>query len=260
MDQRINEIDERLTELLAQGTEKGSLLHEAGHYLLLAPGKRIRPLIVLAITEMWGGEKKEALTAAAALEMVHTYSLIHDDLPCMDDDDMRRGKPTLHRVYGEATAILVGDFLLTYAFEVLAHHMILSSMQKIALITTLAKAAGGKGMVAGQILDIQASAATELLHELKTAALFQAAFCFGAIIALQPQAQIQKMGEWGRQFGLLFQLKDDLEDGDHPEGKEAAEKKAEKIAHWLREEATHYPNQGTVLLSLLAGIYNCILQ
>lgn len=247
MQQKINA---KLEFLLAKGTNPDGLLYEAAHYLLLAPGKRIRPLLTCAIAEMLQGNREAALTAGCAIEIIHTYSLIHDDLPCMDDDDMRRGKPSMHKAYDEATAILVGDFLLTYAFEVLVSHVDVGDHQKVQLVATLAQASGGKGMVMGQLLDLQAIDTT-LIHSLKTAALFKAAFAFGAILSDVNATLLHQIKELGHEFGLLFQLVDDIHDQDHPEGHQKAIEKTKKKKVYLLEQLRSLPYNSAPIESLL---------
>ena len=175
-------------------------------------GKRLRPLLCLAVLDLYDVEYEKGLYPAAALEMVHTYSLIHDDLPCMDDDDERRNKPTLHKAYSESLAVLTGDFLLTYAFETLVSAPNLSDTQKTALIKTLATRSGADGMIGGQILDLEESShGWEEMVLKKTGALFSTALEFGAIIAGVDGKIFKDLGEY---LGLAFQLLDDLADGD----------------------------------------------
>jgi len=187
---------------------------EALLYPLRTGGKRIRPLLALAAAESVGGSVDAAIDAAVALELLHTYSLVHDDLPAMDDDDERRGRPTVHVVYGEATAILVGDGLLTAAFERVANSP--------ALVRELARAAGPAGMVGGQYLDIQAKVRTldELvhLHELKTGALIRAACRMGGLAAGADDDQLVTLTRYGAAVGLAFQVADDLLDADQDAG------------------------------------------
>lgn len=205
-------IDLTLQQLLPSNKE---LLFEAAHYSLEG-GKRLRPLLVLKILEAYNLPIEHGLHPACALEMIHTYSLIHDDLPCMDNDDFRRGKPTLHRAYPESHAVLTGDFLLTYAFEVLADAPHLADRQKNRLIACLARRSGSQGMIGGQLLDIEGKS-TDLkhclqMHSKKTGALITAACEFGGIIAGQEDlVPFQAIGE---QLGLAYQIVDDLIDGD----------------------------------------------
>lgn len=180
-------------------------------------GKRLRPMLTLAVLEAFDIPLDLGLVPACAIEMVHTYSLIHDDLPCMDDDDFRRGKPTLHKAYPESHAVLTGDFLLTYAFEVIANAPQLTLDHKNQLIATLAHRAGSEGMIGGQILDIESQDhpiepdALQTLQVKKTAALITCALEFGAIIAEVEIAPFQFIGE---ALGLSFQIIDDILDGD----------------------------------------------
>ena len=170
--------------------EPQKILYEAMQYSLLAGGKRIRPILVLEFCRLCGGEWKEALPFAAAVEMIHTYSLIHDDLPCMDNDDLRRGKPTCHKVYGEATALLAGDGLLTRAFELVANAPGILPLRKCMAVAILAEAAGAPGMIGGQQMDLAAEGkeityeTMVAIHEKKTCALLIAACKLGALAAL----------------------------------------------------------------------------
>lgn len=178
----------------------------------------MRPILTLAATAAFNGKIENALSPACALEMVHTYSLIHDDLPCMDNDDMRRGIPTLHKAFGEAEAVLAGDFLLTHAFQVLSEAPHLSPEQKIALVALLAKNAGGEGMIIGQLMDMDSEGQTidlrtlEQIHHKKTGALITASVLFGGIIANASQDEMHHLEEFGRNIGLAFQIVDDLLD------------------------------------------------
>ncbi|EOI05153.1 geranyltranstransferase [Enterococcus moraviensis ATCC BAA-383] len=198
-------------------------LKEAMLYSIHAGGKRFRPLLVLAAIYAFN---KEVTThdyqVAAALEMIHTYSLIHDDLPAMDDDDLRRGKPTNHKVFGEAHAILAGDGLLTAAFQLVAISQI-EANQKVLLIQLLSKAAGTQGMVAGQAGDLQGEqrslSLNELadVHEKKTGALIEFALLAGGILAQQPKEVVDLLGRFAQHLGLAFQIKDDLLDATSSE-------------------------------------------
>lgn len=206
-------INERLEALLPKREGLEFLLYEGAHYSLMLPGKRLRPLFLLQCLQDYDVPLEKGLDAACALEMIHTYSLIHDDLPCMDDDDLRRGKPSLHKVYGEGQAVLVGDFLLTYAFE------ILSSCGAPQEVTTLiAQAAGGRGMIGGQLIDILFEGKPidwrilESMYLGKTAALFRAALECGALLAEAPNEDKENLKDAGELFGLAFQLRDDIQD------------------------------------------------
>ncbi|MEZ5503912.1 MAG: polyprenyl synthetase family protein [Halioglobus sp.] len=182
-------------------------------------GKRIRPTLCYAAARALGLLQESSIDPlASALEMIHTYSLIHDDLPAMDDDDPRRGKPTLHKIYDEATAILVGDGLQARAFELLAESPGFSDAQKIAMIRVLAAAAGLQGMVGGQYIDIQAAdsemdlPALQAMHSLKTGALIRAALALGGIAAGASAQQLAALDEYGSHIGLAFQVVDDILD------------------------------------------------
>ena len=205
---------ERYLQGLFMGGQPYDRLQEAMRYSLLAGGKRVRPVLTLAFCEALGGQRQSALPLACALELVHTYSLIHDDLPCMDDDDMRRGRPTCHTVYGEATAVLAGDALLAEAFRMIAEAPGLSCEQKTEAVGILARACGGDGMVAGQLLDVEQIAANEdelrLLCRLKTGAMIQAAAELGCVaVGASPETR-PVAAAYGGHIGLAFQVRDDM--------------------------------------------------
>jgi geranylgeranyl diphosphate synthase type II len=200
-------------------------LAEAMRYSTLAGGKRLRPVLCLLAAEACGGDPEAALPAACAIEMVHTYSLIHDDLPAMDDDDLRRGRPTCHRAFDEATAVLAGDGLLTLAFEVIARRM-RPPEAAARCVLTLAEAAGPDGMVGGQMADLLAEGRTdatvaelEAIHRRKTGALLLAALRMGAISAGASAATCEAIDTYGRAVGLAFQIVDDLLDVEGDEAK-----------------------------------------
>ena len=219
-----------------------ALLREAMRYSVTAGGKRLRPLLTIAAAETLGLPGEKVLPVAAALELIHTYSLIHDDLPAMDDSDLRRGKATCHRVYGEAVAILAGDALLTLAFELVAGYGLQEGRpgQALQIALELARAAGRRGMVGGQVLDLESEGKTigpaglEQIDRCKTGALLQAAVRCGAIAAGAPPAQMKALSGYGSRLGLAFQITDDLLDleGD------AAEMGKETGADRTREKAT----------------------
>ncbi len=210
-------IEAALIEFLDKSTFREGTLSQAMRYSLTAGGKRIRPLLLLATVQSLGGDITKSYEIAAALEYIHTYSLVHDDLPAMDDDAMRRGKPTNHKVFGEDMAILAGDGLLTQAFEIAAESS-LSDAKKIALILALAKAAGPKGMVAGQTEDIEGEnqqLSLELLksvHEKKTGELLKFSVYAGGLIADAPSTVTILLDEFATHFGLAFQILDDILD------------------------------------------------
>ena len=186
------------------------------NYSVFAGGKRFRPVLALLVNEALGGNPANALAAACALELVHTYSLIHDDLPAMDNDDLRRGKPTSHKVFGEAMAILAGDALLTLAFEIAASSP--PDTQPAMLVREIAIGAGHEGMVAGQAADIESEGKSgtvdqvEYIHLRKTAALIRAAAAVGAIAANAGEDKIRLASSFGETLGLVFQITDDILD------------------------------------------------
>ncbi len=193
-------------------------LFEATRYSLLAPGKRLRGSLVLAAVESLGGSIDHALWPACAIEMVHAYSLIHDDLPCMDNDDLRRGRPTLHKAYPEWLALLSGDYLLTKAFETLSQAPYLCNTTKISLVSLLASRSGAHGMIGGQVLDILQEnietpfALVELTHRLKTAALIEASCEFAGLICGLSKEDNMLLKGYGQKIGLAFQIIDDILD------------------------------------------------
>ncbi|MGE3539239.1 MAG: polyprenyl synthetase family protein [Candidatus Tectimicrobiota bacterium] len=197
------------------------MLMEAMRYSVFAGGKRLRPILVLAAAEAVGGSAEPTLPAASALEYIHTYSMIHDDLPAMDDDDYRRGKLTSHKVYGEAMAILAGDALLTHAFEVLSgaplcEHFPAPLLQQVSY--RVARAAGSFGMIGGQVMDMAAEGTPatlevlEYIHRHKTAALITAAVVTGGILGGGTASQVQALEHYGHDVGWAFQIADDLLD------------------------------------------------
>jgi geranylgeranyl diphosphate synthase type II len=211
-------INDGLEKILDQ-FHANDTITQAMRYSLMAGGKRIRPIFCLAAAEAINSRPDDVLTAACALEMIHTYSLIHDDLPAMDDDDLRRGKPTCHMAFDEATAILAGDALLTLAFEKLASTSMGNSHQAgkwLQVIQIIATAAGSRGMIQGQMLDIAAEGhrleinELESMHALKTGALIGASLRCGAVLAGASQVQINFLDTYARNIGLAFQVADDI--------------------------------------------------
>jgi len=209
-------VDAALEHFLPPVDSRPKGLAEAMRYSVFAGGKRFRPVLAVLVAEALGGRGEDALPAACALELIHTYSLIHDDLPAMDDDDLRRGKPTSHRVFGEATAILAGDALLTLAFEVAASSP--PETDPARIVKEIAVGAGPAGMVAGQVADMAAEGAggsledVEFIHLRKTAALIAAAARVGALAAGASQDKIDLAGRFGETLGLVFQITDDVLD------------------------------------------------
>ncbi|WP_047984182.1 polyprenyl synthetase family protein [Ornithinibacillus californiensis] len=187
-------------------------------YSLEAGGKRLRPILLLASYEAYASDVKRIYRTALALEMIHTYSLIHDDLPAMDDDEYRRGSLTNHKVFGEATAILAGDALLTYSFELITNDPLLSDPEKVYLVKLLSRASGPSGMVAGQILDMEAEDQTinierlEKIHALKTGELLKFAVTAGAYLGNATEEQIFHLQDFAHYLGLIFQVQDDILD------------------------------------------------
>ncbi|GAB6429790.1 MULTISPECIES: polyprenyl synthetase family protein [Bacillus] len=197
-----------------------NVLREAMAYSLEAGGKRLRPLLLFATLQAFGRERNLGVGAACALEMIHTYSLVHDDLPCMDDDDLRRGKPTNHKVFGEAMAVLAGDGLLTYAFQVIMAYeqQEISAEKKVRLVLELAKAAGPEGMVGGQVADMEAEGKQltidelEYIHKHKTGKLLEFAVLAGSILSDATEEQEEKLLAFAKYIGLAFQIRDDILD------------------------------------------------
>lgn len=249
LDTRSALVDKELARFFAKRPEQPESIRKAMEYSLFAGGKRLRPALVMAAAECCGLDGRKALKTAAALEMIHTYSLIHDDLPAMDDDDLRRGKPTNHKVFGEAVAILAGDGLLTYAFEAAAKNaaeLKLSGADSTALILAVAKGAGCEGMVGGQVADLEAehwrsknhgfapAEALEYIHLHKTAALMVASLEAGAILAQGSAAQRKALSRYGRDVGLAFQIADDVLDvvGDKKKlGKKGSDAQNDKLTY-----------------------------
>ena len=210
-------IDAALDRLLPAENESPETIHKAMRYSIFAGGKRMRPVLCLAAAEACGGLAVDALVPACAVEMMHTYSLIHDDLPAMDNDDLRRGKPTSHKAFGEGVAILAGDALLTAAFETAANAPA-DAWTIVRIIRILSEAAGANGMVGGQVLDLAGEKirleadAIHTIHALKTGALISAACRMGAAAAGAGEKEIRAADAYARALGLAFQLRDDMLD------------------------------------------------
>ncbi len=214
-------IDKTLDDLLPKEDNEAALLHRAMRYSMFAGGKRIRPILAMASAEAVGSQAESVLPLAVALECIHTYSLIHDDLPAMDDDDLRRGKLTAHKVFGEAIAILTGDALLTFAFEILSSPWAVRLYRPERLLTAiqdLSVAAGPRKLVAGQALDILSEGeevneqAVEFIVRAKTAALIGVSVTAGALLSGGDSRQIELLGRYGECLGMAFQIRDDLLD------------------------------------------------
>lgn len=233
-------IDSQLDELIPKESEPPERVHAAIRWSLFAGGKRFRPALLLATGQTFRASPDELLRTACALEMIHTYSLIHDDLPSMDNDELRRGRPTCHVKFDEATAILAGDALQTLAFQTIAEDQRLSAELRIQLIAEVARAAGTpQGMVAGQAHDLDAESREvtkqelERIHQHKTGALIRASARCGAIIATVQESELTAVTEYATNLGLLFQITDDLldvtataEDLGKTPGKDARSSKA----------------------------------
>lgn len=248
-------------------------LHAACRYALAGQGKRIRPLLAMAAAEAVGSDWQKALPASMALEFVHTYSLVHDDLPCMDDDDMRRGRATTHKVFDEATALLVGDALLTDSFQVLLESKHLPAPALVELVKTLSEAAGGRGMVYGQDLDMHWTGRhgfmaqdLDAIHLNKTGALIAAACAMGGLAAGASNDTASHLKTFGLKLGLAFQIIDDLLDNSATTGKsrgkdaesgkltylslmseDEAKTRAERLTEEALQELLPFGDQGAAL-------------
>jgi geranylgeranyl diphosphate synthase type II len=212
------QVDRALDRWLPSEKTRPVTLHRAMRYGIFAGGKRLRPILCLAAAEACGGKTSPALPAACAVECIHTYSLIHDDLPCMDDDDLRRGRPTTHKVYGDAVAVLAGDALLTIAFEILAQTKAPKRYGLQEFFLELATSAGSSLLVGGQVADMEAEnrKATPMdllfIHRGKTAAMIASSLRLGAMSANATPAQVKTLGKFGEHLGLAFQIVDDILD------------------------------------------------
>ena len=211
-------VEEGLVRELRRDEAFDARLAESMEYSLTAGGKRLRPILLMASADAAGGSGEKFLRAACAIEMIHTYSLIHDDLPAMDDDDYRRGKPTNHKVYGAGIATLAGDALLTMAFELLARQEGVSAETLLRVVREISGAAGANGMVGGQALDLASEGkridmdTLRRMHMAKTGALFRTAVRSGAILAGADEAKLTALTEYAEAFGLAFQITDDILD------------------------------------------------
>jgi geranylgeranyl diphosphate synthase type II len=217
-EQRV-QVEAELERLLPAAGERPTSIHQAMRYSVFAGGKRLRPILCLEAGRLFGGNQKSLLPVGCALELVHTYSLIHDDLPALDNDDLRRGQPTSHRKFGEATAILAGDALLTLAFEVMSTPGLADVDRQLRAIHELSSAIGTRGgMVAGQVVDLETTsleidaATLEYIHSAKTGALIRAAARTGAICSQASESDLASITAYGEKIGLAFQIADDLLD------------------------------------------------
>ena len=232
-------VDRALDRHLPSESAKPQTIHKAMRYSIFAGGKRLRPVLTLAAAEACGGKIADALPAACAVECIHTYSLIHDDLPCMDDDDLRRGRPTNHKVFGDGIAVLAGDALLTVAFEILAKAKPTKRYPIAEQISYLAIASGSRWLVGGQVADLEGEGRKisgddlNYIHSCKTAALLTASVCLGAMSANASPPQFAMLTTFARCVGLAFQVIDDILDVTQPTeklgksaGKDVAAQKA----------------------------------
>lgn len=218
MQRKMDLINQQLNEIYTENMALNKDLAKAMNYSLMAGGKRLRPILIMAAADALGVDGEKFLRLSTSIEFIHTYSLIHDDLPAMDNDDYRRGKFTNHKVFGEALAILAGDALLTMAFEIIATDKNVDAETKVKIIAEMSKAAGAEGMVGGQVIDMQSEnkkidiQTLKKMHAAKTGALFCAAIRSGAILAGADEKQLANLTEYARQFGLAFQITDDILD------------------------------------------------
>ncbi len=218
IDSVVSMVDTALDEFLPTPIETPEVIHEAMRHSVFAGGKRLRPVLCIAAAEACGGDTKSAMVAACAVELMHTYSLVHDDLPCMDDDDLRRGRPTCHKVYGEGMAVLCGDALLTEAFALLVKANPTERYSVGDMVAELASAGGSRKLIGGQVLDLDGEGKqldkSQLIaiHEAKTAALLVASLRLGGMTANASPDQIKALGSYGYSLGLAFQVIDDILD------------------------------------------------
>lgn len=218
MQRKIELINQELDSIYSESTALNTTLAKAMNYSLMAGGKRLRPILVMAAADAVGANGEKFLHLATSIEMIHTYSLIHDDLPAMDNDDYRRGKLTNHKVFGDGVAILAGDALLTMAFEVIADSPDIDIEKKLRVIKEMSHAAGAEGMVGGQVIDLESEGkhidmtTLQKMHSAKTGALFCAAIRSGAILGGATAKQLDDLTQYARQFGLAFQITDDILD------------------------------------------------
>lgn len=229
--QRRAVIDRALERYVKESGPQSHTIHKAMRYGLFSGGKRLRPILMLASGDLFGADAKSVLAFALAMEMIHTYSLIHDDLPALDDDDLRRGQPTVHKVYGEGIALLAGDALLTEAFHIMTearHTHGLDAKLVLSLVHEIARASGVGGMAGGQAVDLEAEerevdvATVEYIHVRKTGALILASVRVGAMLGGAPPKELRRLSRYGEFFGLAFQIADDIMDtsDDAANGKE----------------------------------------
>ena len=267
---RQKRIDRALDRYLPKASTKPATLHKAMRYSLFAGGKRLRPILCLAAAEACGGKIKNALPLACALECIHTYSLVHDDLPSMDNDDFRRGRPTCHKVFGDGIAILAGDALLTIAFEIVSSARPAPRYNMSILLREVAVAAGSQKLIAGQVADLEAEGRNvkrdelRFIHENKTAAILKTSVRLGAMSANADAKKLRAITQFGHGLGLAFQVIDDILDLTQTSeilgksaGKDVTAKKATYPAviglEKSRAEARRLTRQAHNALSVFAG-------
>ncbi len=227
-------IDKALDKYLPLNSAKPEIIHRAMRYSVFPGGKRIRPIFAIAGFEACGGKGNSIIPVACGIELVHSYTLVHDDMPCMDDDNFRRGKKTCHKKYGEDIALLAGDGLLTLAFQVIAESGSIKAIKEIS------KAVGTRGTIGGQVADILSKKSDiEYINLMKTAVLFEVAVKSGGIIKGASKLEINALGNFGRHIGLVFQLLDDIKDKDGYV-KLYGEKRAKEKAKVLAKRAKSY--------------------
>ncbi|MDA8233501.1 MAG: polyprenyl synthetase family protein [Clostridia bacterium] len=245
LNKKIKLVDDALEQLLPTAETNPVTIHQAMRYSIFAGGKRLRPILVIAAAEAVGLEGQKVLPVACALELIHTYSLIHDDLPAMDNDDYRRGKLTNHKVYGEGMAILAGDGLLTLAFQLMAQkdgNGYNNEKALLQVISEVALAAGTMGMIGGQVADIEAEntvidgEALRSIHARKTGALYRASLRSGAILAGATQKQLEALTKYAEALGLAFQITDDILDIEGDESK-----LGKKVGSDIKNNKATYP-------------------
>ena len=258
LEQLLGLVERALRRVVKPAGGSPHILDDAIRYCVLSGGKRFRPLLCLGACEAVGGEVRTALPVASAIELIHTYSLVHDDLPAMDDADQRRGQPSCHRRFGEAAAILVGDALLTRAFELLGSN---GTPQALAIIRLLAQASGTTGLIGGQILDLRLGSRVSGLgsHELediarrKTAALITASVVAGGLTGTASPKELAHLRQYGMKLGLAFQLMDDLHDRDglvRIRGPEAVRQRATRLIAQAKHALVPFKTRAWVLHEL----------
>ena len=268
-------IDAALRRALRSAPGAPGVLEEAMHYCVFSGGKRFRPLLCLGACEAVGGEGRRALSAACAVELIHTYSLVHDDLPAMDDADERRGRASCHRKFGEATAILVGDALLTRAFELFGADGMPNTLK---ILQVVGRASGTSGLIGGQVLDLQANDVRKFrvspaparvgpgsfefrvnTAKKKTGALITASVVAGGLAGGASAADVKRLERFGQRLGLAFQVKDDLHDGDgvvKAIGRATAERQAGRLLEQARRDLTPFGRRAWLLFDLTDWLAN----